>query len=122
MAKYAIWNKKDTIYTPVGEAVAPEEWVKRFGWINNPNAVPVIGGGIVNGSFSGELHDMKERCENSGAVFGSDLTNEELLKEIENFENSMNTKTDSSPSANERIAAALEAQVLMAMPDEETEE
>lgn len=108
MARYAIWNKEDTIYTPVGEALTPEQWIERYGWMNNPAAVPVVAAGLINGAFCGELNEMKNSYENMGADFSGCTTNEEILSAIEAFENQMNTPSD-EPSAEERQAAALEA-------------
>ena len=114
MARYQIWNKTDTIYTPGGPAFTPEEWTNRYKWIDSPAAVAVIGGGVLNGSFIGELSEMKSMYEQRGADFSSCETNEEILAAIEAFEDKMNTP-DPTPSAQERIAAALEYQNLLSM-------
>lgn len=108
MAKYQIWDKESNIFTPVGESLTPEMWIGRYGWIENPAAVPVIAGGVINGAFIGELSEMKALYEKMGAVFTEGITNEELLAEIEAFEDSM-TARSSEPTAEERTAAALEA-------------
>lgn len=114
MAKrYAIWDKKSNIYTPVGEELTPEIWIARYGWINIPTAVPVVASGLINGAFCGELSQMKEMYENNGAVFTEGISNEELLDEIEAFEDAMNTPSG-EPTAEERIAAAMEYQNAIA--------
>lgn len=117
MSRYQIWDKVSTIYTPVGEALTAEEWIARYGWINIPTAVPVVSAGMINGGFSGELNQMKELCIQQGATFENGLTNEQLLAAIEAFEDYLNTPSDEA-SAEERIAAALEYQVIASMPDE----
>ena len=117
MAKYQIWDKQSNVFTLAGENLTPEMWIARYGWIANSAAVPVIAGGIINGAFIGELSEMKNAYERIGAVFTEGISNEELLAEIEAFEDAMNTRTEISTE--ERIAAALEAQVMMSMPDEE---
>nr|DAQ76839.1 MAG TPA: hypothetical protein [Caudoviricetes sp.] len=114
MARYAVWNKEDTIYTPVGEALTPEQWIGRYGWMNNPAAVPVVAAGLINGAFCGELNEMKNSYENMGADFSGCTTNEEILGAIEAFENQMNTPS-TEPSAEERIAAAMEYQNLLSL-------
>lgn len=114
MSRYAIWNKEDTIYTPVGEALTPEQWISRYGWIANPAAVPVISSGLVNGAFSGELSQMRKMYENAGADFSECTTNEEVLAAIEAYEDEMNAASD-EPSAEERIAAAMEYQNMMSL-------
>lgn len=114
MARYQIWNKTDKIYTPGGPVFTPEEWINLYQWIDSPTATPVIGGGTLNGSFIGELSEMKSMYEQSGADFSECQNNEDILAAIEAFEDKMNTP-DPTPSAQERIAAALEYQNLLSM-------
>lgn len=117
MSKYAIWNKTDLVYTPVGEVLTPEEWIQRYGWIGNPSAVPVVASGIINGAFSGELSQMRDIYERAGVDFSMCTTNEEILAAIEDYEDAQNAFS-AEPSVDERIAAALEYQVLASLPDE----
>lgn len=118
MSRYQVWDKKSDIYTPVGEKLSPEVWLERYAWINIPEVVPVVAGGAINGAFIGNLADMKAMYEKMGAVFTDGISNEELLAEIEAFEDEMN-KPSTEVSTDERIAAALEAQVMLSLPDEE---
>ena len=118
MSKYQIWDKTSNVFTPVGENLTPEMWINRYGWIANPVAIPVIASGVINGAFIGELNEMKALYERMGAVFTDGISNEELLAEIEAFEDEMN-KPRTEVSTDERIAAALEAQVMLSLPDEE---
>ena len=117
--KYQIWNKVSNIYTPVGEELSPEDWIARYQWIKLPNTVPVVAAGLFNGAFIGELNEMRAMCENQGADFSECLTGEEILEVIEAFEDKLNAPADAIPSAEERIAAALEFQVMMSLPDAE---
>lgn len=119
MKRYQIWDKTSNVYTPSGEEFTPEQWIERYGWIKNPVAVPVISYGLINGGFIGELSQMKTMCEEMGATFDDSLTNEELLQAIEDYEDSLSVQSSNSVSAEERIAAALEAQVMLSMPDAE---
>ena len=116
--KYKLWDKSETIYTPVGEELAPEQWFSRYPWAKNPNAKMVISGGTINGGFCGELNDMKEMYRKMGATITNDMTDEEVLAAIEDFED--NPPWVNEPTVEERTAAALEAQVLLALPEEET--
>lgn len=116
MARYKIWNRTDNIYTPVGEELTPEQWISRYGWIRNPAAVPVVADGLINGAFSGELSQMRQIYENQGADFSECKSNEEVLAEIEAFEDLMNTPSD-EPTIEERTAAALEFIAINSMPD-----
>ncbi|MGI6029753.1 MAG: hypothetical protein ACOX81_10175 [Candidatus Heteroscillospira sp.] len=106
MPKYAIWNKQDAIYTPVGEVFTAEQWLDRYGWASHPLAKPVVAGGLVNGAFMGELSQMKEMYAKMGADFSACTTDEEILAVIEDYED--NPVVDDTPSAEERTAAALE--------------
>lgn len=112
MSKYAIWNRKDDIYTPAGAKKTAEEWIAQYGWIENPAAVPVISGGLVNGALLDELGQMKERFAAMGCQFDEGLSNEETLAVIEAFEVEMAEAAAAAalvPTAEERSAAALEA-------------
>lgn len=113
--RYQIWDKVSDIYTPVGEKVTPSEWISRYGWINAAGAVPVISAGLINGAYSGELGQMKRMCESRGATFDEGLSNEELLDAIEEFEDTPQTPVEQEPTAEERIAAALEYQNLLSL-------
>lgn len=113
LKRYAIWDKVSNVYTPSGEEFTPEQWINRYCWINNPSAVPIVAKGLINGAICGELSQMKDMAEESGAVFPEGLTNEELLEAIEAYEDKVNTPSD-TPRAEERIAAALEYQNLLA--------
>ena len=128
MAKYVVWNKTDNIYTPVGECLTPDEWIGRYGWINNPAAVPVVAGGLINGAFSGELSQMVDIYTKQGADFSFCTTNEEILAAIEDFED--NPPVSDTVSSEEltatslaSIAASMEYQNLLTLEDTtETEE
>lgn len=114
--RYALWNKMDDVYTPSGKKFTADEWIAEFSWINAPGAVPVISAGLINGAYSGELSQMKERCENRGATFEEGLNNQQLLDAIEAFEDAQaSTPVETEPSAEERIAAALEYQNLLSL-------
>ena len=112
MAKYVVWNKTDNIYTPVGECLTPEEWIDRYGWINNPAAVPVVAGGLINGAFSGELSQMVDVCTKHGVDFSSCTTNEEILAAIEYFEDNPPT---SDAVSNEELTATSQASIAASM-------
>ncbi len=117
MSRYALWDKASPIYTYAGEVLQPEQWIARYGWINNPAAVPVVDGGIVNGGFCGELSQMKTHYTRMGADFTSCTTNEAVLAAIEAFEDQMNVAS-ADVTTDERIASALEFLAVSALPDE----
>lgn len=114
--RYAIWDKVSDIYTPAGPKLTAEEWIERYGWINAPGVVPVVAAGPINGALIDELGQMKARCVQRGAVFDEGLSNEQLLDAIEAWEEEQLSKpVETEPSAEERIAAALEYQNLLSL-------
>ena len=120
--KYQIWDKISDIYTPVGEKLTADQWIARYGWIQAPGAVPVVAAGLINGALIDELGQMKKRYEQQGATFDSSLSGQDLLDAIEAFEDEQaaNAKaaaeeSAATPSAEERLAAAVEFQNLLAM-------
>lgn len=119
MSKYAIWNKKDPIITPIGEVLTAEQWIARYPVAGLESIKVVCADGEINGAFFGTLGQMVKMYEDMGADFSACETDEDKLAVIEAFEIAMNTPS-TEPSTEERIAAALEAQVLMSMPDDET--
>lgn len=115
--RYKIWDKTSDVITPIGEVLTPERWMGRY---PVARVLPtVVAGGTINGAFFGVYQEMVEMYEKNGCDFSGCTTDQEYLDAIEAFEDAMNTPTDPQVSAEERIAAALEAQVMMSMPDEE---
>lgn len=118
MARYAIWNKKDTIITPIGEVLTAAQWIERYPVASLPSIKVVCGGGEINGSFFGTLGSMVEHYEKQGCDFSVCTTDEEKLNAIEAFEDAMNA-TSTEPTPEERIAAAVELQAMASLPDVE---
>lgn len=120
MAKrYAIWDKVSPVVTPVGEYFTAAQWLERY-----PAAqvlTYVCQAGEINGGFFDSLAQMKAVYTQAGADFSACETDEACLEVIEAFEDEQRT-AEPEASAEERIAAALEAQNLMAMDDATTSE
>lgn len=120
MAKYAIWNKEDEIITPSGEIFTAEQWKSRYPVAKLDRITVVCAAGEINGAFFGTLGQMVDMYEKNGCDFSACATDEEKLEAIESFEDEMNAVVeDDEPTAEERIAAALEYQVMASLPDEE---
>lgn len=122
MKKYAIWNKQDPIITPIGEILTAEQWIQRYPVAGVPSITVICSAGEINGGFFGTLGQLVELYTNLGCDFSDCKTADEKLEAIESFEDSKDAEAKAAanmPSTEERIAAALEAQVLMSMPDEE---
>lgn len=120
--RYAIWNKQDDIYTPAGPVLTANQWMEQYGWLKNPNTVPVIAAGNINGAFIGELGQMRNSYEQQGCTFTDDMSNEQILDTIEAFEDQRAAdakaaaeEAANTPTAEERIAAAMEYQNLVNM-------
>ena len=118
MIRYAIWDKKSTIITPIGEVLTAEQWIERYPVAGVESIKVVCAAGEINGAFFGILGQMVEMYSNNGCDFSACTTDDDKLRAIEAFEDAQNASS-LEPSAEERIAAALEYQVMASLPDEE---
>ena len=116
MAKrYAIWDKQSPVITPVGEILTAEQWIARRPVMGLDSIVAIVAAGEVNGALASTLGQMRQMAEANGCDFSDCTTNEEVLQRIEDFEDEMNAPAENTePTAEERIAAALEYQNMMA--------
>lgn len=117
--KYQIWDKKSNVITPIGEVLTPEQWVERYPMAAIEGVKLVIGGGVINGSVCMEFTGMVEAYSKRGCDFSACEADQDYLDAIEAFEDEQNSQV--YISSEERIAAALEAQVMMSLPDEDGE-
>lgn len=114
MARYKFWDGKENIYTPSGAQFTADEWRNEWPWVNAPGAKMVISTGAINGGFCAELSLMKN---NYAAHINFDgMTDDEALLAIEQFEDHP-PQPEQPITAMDRIAAAMEAQVMMAEDD-----
>lgn len=118
LKRYAIWDKKTQIITPVLEVLSPAQWIERYPAAALSNLTVVCSAGEINGGFFGVLSQMVSSYESQGCDFSECHTDEEKLQAIEDFEDALSAMS-SEPSAEERIAAALEYQIIAAMEDTE---
>lgn len=126
MKRYAIWNKKDPIITPIGEVLTPEQWISRYPVAGLETTTVICAAGEVNGAFFGTLGQMVQMYEAEGCDFSDCTTPEEKLARIEEFDAAKKAAAKAAaeeaamtPTTDERIAAALEYQVMSTLPDEE---
>lgn len=127
MSRYAIWNKKDPILTPIGEVLTAEQWIQRYPIAGVETITVVCAGGEINGAFFGTLGQMVEMYTKRGCDFTSCETAQDKLDAIEAFEDAANAPTDSTTVSNEEltatslasIAASLEYQNMMTLDDVE---
>lgn len=118
--RYKIWDKTSPVITPIGEVLTPEQWIAKRPIAGVDGIPTVVAGGTINGAFFGVYSEMVDHYERMGCDFSACTTEQEHLDAIEAFEDEMNkASTEEVITAEERIAAALEAQVMMSLPDEE---
>lgn len=134
MARYAIWNKKDVILTPVGEIFTAEQWIQRYPIAGIESITIVCAAGEINGGFFGTLGQMVDMYTSRGCDFSTCNTPEEKLAAIEAFDEAENlaaaeaakivaeTKASNeelSATSLASIAAQLEYQNMMTLDDVE---
>lgn len=134
MRRYAIWNKKDPILTPIGEVLTAEQWVERYPIAGVESITVVCAAGEINGAFFGTLGSMVETYTAQGCDFSACNTPEEKLAAIDAFEveraakaaaeaqaaaeaEAANAATNATALAS--IAAQLEYQNMMTLDDVE---
>lgn len=106
MSRYAIWNKKDPILTPVGEVFTAEKWIERYPISAMESITVVCGGGEINGSFFGTLGQMVEMYTKEGCDFSACETAEEKIAAIEAFENEREENARAEAKARAEAEAA----------------
>lgn len=134
MSRYAIWNKKDPVYTPIGEKLTAEQWIARYPIAEIPTVTIVCAGGEINGGYFNTLGNMVEAYERAGCNFSTCATPEDQLAAIEAFEDERDAKMKAKveeeavrKAYNEElnatsmasIAAQLEYQNMMTLEDVE---
>lgn len=119
LKRYAIWDKKTPIVTPTYEVFTAEQWLDKYPAAKLPNITVVCSAGEVNGGYFGSLNQMVANYTRMGCDFSNCTTAEDKLMAIEMFEDTRIAEVTSAVSAEERIAAALEFQNLLAMEDTE---
>ena len=118
MARYAIWDKISPIITPIGEVLTAAQWKARYPVAGIETIKVVCASGEINGAFFGTLNQMKDLYSKQGCDFSNCVEDQDYLDAIEAFEDAMNAPS-TEPSTDERIAAALEYQVMASLPDED---
>ena len=125
--RYAIWDKESPVITPVGEVLTASDWISRYPVAGLPAITVVCSAGEINGGFFGTLGQMVQMYGAMGADFSEATTDEEKLEIIEAFEDAQNappeeaTAADVTAASLASIAASLEFQNMMLLPDVEEE-
>jgi hypothetical protein len=137
MKRYAIWDKQTPIITPIGEIMTPEEWIIRYPIAGLDSITVICAAGEINGGIFDTLGQMVMRYEDEGCDFTGCITPEEKLAAIEAFEDERLVKQQEAAAAAHEaemnkamndeltaaslasIAASMEYQNMMTLPDEE---
>lgn len=124
--RYAIWDKKTQIITPIFEVLTPEQWMERYPVAAVPTITVVCSAGEINGGFFGTLSQLVQHAEAHGVDFSACNTDEEKLEVYEAWEDAMNTPDPNAVSNEEltatslaSIAASMEYQNMMTLDDVE---
>ena len=132
--RYAIWNKKDPILTPIGEVLTADQWIARYPIAGVPSITVVCAGGEINGAFFGTLGQIVDLYAKQGCDFSACETAEDKLAAIEAFEDAREaeqvakakamaeaTATNESLTATSlaSIAASMEYQNILTLDDVE---
>ena len=108
MKKYAIWNKKDPILTPIGEVLTAEKWIDRYPIAGVESITVVCAGGEINGAFFGTLGQMVDLYTKQGCDFTTCETAEDKLAAIEAFEDAREAEQIAKAKAQAETTAANE--------------
>lgn len=117
--RYQIWDKTSKVITPIGEVLTPEEWITRYPMAGLEGIKIVLAGGVINGAICMEFSTMVDNYINAGCDFSGCVEDQDYLDAMEAFEDAQKVAAASTISTQERIASALEAQVMLSLPDEE---
>ena len=124
MKRYAIWDKTSPVIVPTGKVFTAEAWKAKYPVAALDSITVICAAGEINGALFDTLGAMVQRYEAQGVDFSACTTGEEKLALIEAYEDeqeALASTASDEPTAEERIAAALEYQVMASLPDEETE-
>lgn len=124
MSKYKIWDKTSDIYTLGRDKTTGKnhytanEYMEIFApWAAIDGVKVIVGSGTINGMVFMEFNATIEHYKRLGCDFSQCQSDDDYLHAISDFED--NPPFANEPTNEERIAAALEAQVMMALPDSE---
>ena len=117
MSKYVFWDKQSDIYTlgrdsETGKMVwSAEDYInQKAPWAANPAVKVIVAGGAINGLLFMEYEATKTFYLNQGMDIPEGTTDDEVLGLMEAWDNRV---IEPEPTAEERMAAAMEFQNLL---------
>jgi|GEM_PF-292982 len=84
--RYQIWNKTDSIMTPVGNEYTAAEWVSKYKWAGKPGVKAVITQGNINGGVMMEFETFKEHYTRQGCEITPEMSDDDVLRAVEAWE------------------------------------
>ena len=119
MSRYAIWDKQSPVITPVGEVFTAEQWKDKYPMSKIDGIDLVVSGeSAVNGAFCNEYTSLIAIYQGQGCDFTGCETRQDHLDKIEEFEDANRDAGQNYVSPEERMAAAQEAQLLIALENQ----
>jgi hypothetical protein len=116
--RYKIWDKKETLIPPSGEIITAEMQLQRFPAATLPNSKFVISSvGLYNLAVWDEFYTLIEIFKQRGAVFPAGISDDQALDIMADWEDYERELAASYISPDERMAAAMEFQNLLALED-----
>ena len=112
--RYKIWNKQDSLTTPTGKEFTAEEILAKYKWAAKPNAKVIICDSVIEMGVFLEFEQTKAMYKKRGAAITDDMTDDEVLAAITEFEEN---PPEPEASTEERTAAALEFIAMSSLPD-----
>lgn len=110
--KYKIWDKQETLVTPIGEVLTPEQVIERYPMAALPNFKFIICDAPITLGVFMEYEQTKQSYKQMGVPITEDMTEQEVLDAITFFEENPPVP---EPTPEERMAAAMEFQNLLAL-------
>jgi hypothetical protein len=118
MNKYAIWNKKDPILTPIGEVLTAEQWIQRYPIAGLESITVLCSAGEINGGFFGTLGQMVDMYTKQGCDFSACETPQDKLDAIHAFDEAREIaakEAAASAVSNEELTATSLASIAASM-------
>ena len=108
--KYKIWNRTDTLITPIGEVLTPEQVFAKYPASQMESIDFIVCDAPISMGVFMEFEQTKQSYKQAGAEITEGMTKQEVLDAITWFEEN---PSPPEPTADERIAAAMEYDNLM---------
>lgn len=110
--RYKVWDKQETLVTPIGEVLTADQVKAKFPMAALPNFEFIICDAPISMGVFMELEQTKSHYKNLGVEITEGMTGQEVCDAITQFEE---IKPVPEPSAEERIAASLEFQNMLSL-------